>query len=252
MVQKKVADKSKKSPHILSDHKKVGKILVPPLLQLGKFNYVKWIDTILPEILWLGLINEYFGLQVGTEIGLSLAKEAADLVNINRKSYFAATGSYINLTSEQKKTIVENLKHRDTLTYLQESLYSLVYLYPECPLKFLFDDSFSISESKDFHLKRYKLHLGKFFDNESKPCVFMISSAIYIAFATDMLKVLKGTSLANFPAVKDYPLTEESKRIASSMEATINVFFGTETFDIPSAWSKYFWNRGLELQTCEL
>lgn len=42
---------------VLLDHKKVGKRFVPPLLQLGPLGEIKWIDCILPELLWLGLLK---------------------------------------------------------------------------------------------------------------------------------------------------------------------------------------------------
>ena len=52
-----------------------------------------------------------------------------------------------------------------------------------------------------------------------------------MAFATDMLVVSSETNLANFPAVADYPRTEESRQIAASVRATINAFFAFHSYD---------------------
>ena len=71
---------------ILSDHKRIKKKLVPPILQIGKFHEVKWVDYILPELLWLGLLNEFHGLKLGAELGLSLANAANKLNNQPKKN----------------------------------------------------------------------------------------------------------------------------------------------------------------------
>ena len=39
---------------VLGDHRRVGKRFVPPFVaMLGQLQYVKWIDDLLPEVLWL-------------------------------------------------------------------------------------------------------------------------------------------------------------------------------------------------------
>lgn len=62
------------------------------------------------------------------------------------------------------------------------------------------------------------------------------------------LKVFEGQSLANFPAIQYYPETEDSRIVAAGIRATINVLWGTEK--ALTDWADYFWNRGLELETC--
>ena len=71
---KRVKDAQKS--RVLSDHKKVEKRFIPPLLQLGPLGEIKWIDCILPELLWIGLLNEYYDLSKGAELGLSLVRAA--------------------------------------------------------------------------------------------------------------------------------------------------------------------------------
>jgi hypothetical protein len=56
-------------------------------------------------------------------------------------------------------------------------------------------------------------------------------------------------SLANFPEIEKYPDTPESERVGSGVRAAIISFFGS-SYDLSSTWPAYFWNRGLELESC--
>jgi hypothetical protein len=79
----------------------------------------------------------------------------------------------------------------------------------------------------------------------------MQANGVYIAFVTGKLQVAPGLSLANFPAIEKYPETEESRRVASGVRMAVNMFIGMAE-QSPNDWQKYFWNRGLELEPCEL
>jgi hypothetical protein len=126
----------------------------------------------------------------------------------------------------------------------------LIAFYPEYPLNFLFEGSLPQLEAFETSLERFKDFLSTLFDKYEKPATLMQANAIYIAFVTGLLKVAEGLSLANFPAVADFPETEESKRIATSVRATVNGLGGNYLDPKQSVWSNYFWNRGLELQPC--
>ena len=97
----------------------------------------------------------------------------------------------------------------------------------------------------------FKTLLATLFDKVDKPAMFMQANGVYIAFMTGKLRVAKGLSLANFPAIEKYPDTEESRRVASGVRAVISMAIGMAD-KLPNDWPTYFWNRGLELEPCEL
>ena len=41
---------------MLESHKRIGKRLVPPLSEIGPWKEVSWVDEVLPELLWIGLL----------------------------------------------------------------------------------------------------------------------------------------------------------------------------------------------------
>jgi hypothetical protein len=59
---------SKKKP-VLGDHKKQGKVLIPPFTYLvGPLQDVSWISTMIPELCWIALIHEKHGSRHAVEL----------------------------------------------------------------------------------------------------------------------------------------------------------------------------------------
>jgi hypothetical protein len=77
------------------------------------------------------------------------------------------------------------------------------------------------------------------------------ASAVYFAFVAGCLKAATGTSLADFPEVENYPNTEPSQAVASSIRATLNFLYGDARERFPTQWPANFWNRALELEECQ-
>ena len=253
MSKEEPKDHKAQEKRVLSDHRKKGKKFIPPFVHLlGGLKEVKWLDCILPELLWLGLLNDYHGLAKGAEIALVLAKTAAEVVNSPKKILFASTSIYSTLPEEQKYEILQSLKKTNLFNPLKEALVPFGVFYPECPLNFIFEDERPTLKNPQEEMRRFKEVLSTLFDRWESPGTFIQANAVYIAFVTDVLKVFEGLALANFPEIEKFPHTEESCRVASSCRATVNTFFGVPFYDSSSSWPGYFWNRGLELEKCEV
>lgn len=234
---------------VLSDHRRVGKRFIPPFIHmLGGLQEVKWIDVPVPELLWLGLLNYRHGLMRGAELAVEVARAAVAALRPDKKVWFGPVSAYAKLSREQQQAVVTALKAGGHLDDLKSALDGLVTLYPECPLAFVFEGESSQGKPSD-HLSQLKVVLADLFDKTTKAATLMQANAVYIAFATDMMVVSSETSLAKFPAVADYPHTEEAKRVGAAVRASINGFFGM-SYDNSSSWPRYFWNRGLEIDQC--
>jgi hypothetical protein len=235
----------KKKPGVLEDHRRHGSKFIPPLLQLGGIKTVRWQLPILPELLWLSLLNDAYGPKTGAELGLACAMLAAGLV---KHKWFATTSSYLVLSGPQLRQLVQGLDSRHHGENLRKALNDLVWFYPECPLKFVFPSGPSRPRDEIKALGALKLSVGNLYDRTDVDPMIMQANAIYIAFISGMLKVAPGVSLAEFPEIEHYPRTETSRRVGSGVRAAINFFFGSE--ETPSTWPHYFWNRGLQLEPC--
>lgn len=235
---------------ILDDHQRIGKRFIPPFAKLG-FTEISWVEMLLPELLWLGLLNDHHGLARGAELAIAVARAAASTWTQERKKLFAASSSFIVLDHVQKKAVVASLASSGHLEDIREALLPLPLFYPDCPLNFIFDQTPTVSDTSVV-LARFKQSLDRQFDRWDKPATMVQSNMVYIAFVTDVLKVMKGLSLANFPAIEKFPDTDESKKVAGSVRCTVSTFFAPPHYDSASSWPCYFWSQGFLIEPCSL
>lgn len=256
------AKKGQPQKGVLADHQKVGKTFIPPMMKVGPFKYSHWLGGIIPEFLWIGLLNYFHGEKIGADLAVSLARSATDITGQSPtgaipkapmpkfaeppKEWFAPTRAYTTLSEEQRKEVVKYLTKAQKLEPLQEALYPLAAFYPQFPLKFLFEGN-ALDENPE-RLVPLKETIKQLLDKYDRPPVMMLATALYIGFLTNKIKVFEGLALANFPAIEQYPNTEESRVVGASVRATALVMmdFKENSFN----WPDYFWNRGLELESC--
>jgi hypothetical protein len=235
---------------VLSDHRRIGSRFIPPLIhKLGQPQEMSWVDTRLPELIWLALLNQRYGVMRGAELALEIARAAIDSLGPAKKIWFAPMSAYANLTEEQQLAVVTNLKKYD-LSDLRAGLAIFADFYPYFPMGFLIRGG-TRNECPVAGLSDLKTLLRDSFDKTSKVATLMQANAMYIALVTDMLTASPGIAFANLPAVADYPETEESERVGASVRAGIMGLFGM-SYENSSPWPGYFWNRGLEIDDCML
>src|SRR3989442_12399779 len=87
---------------VLSDHRKVGTKFIPPTRQLlPSLREVPWVDRILPELVWLTILNDRLGIHRGTEVGAQAAKLADAIFQSEIPANFAFVSSFSLLKLEQ-------------------------------------------------------------------------------------------------------------------------------------------------------
>ena len=238
-------------PKILADHRQVGKRFIPPMLDVGVFEAAKWREMILPEVLWIGLLNNANGFRLGGELSLDVARAAVNSFTDQKPQVlFAGASSFSTLDQTQQSRMVDELESKSKILPLRNSLATLAFYYPTFPLRFLFRDQELHEDSNHVNLASLKILLESLFNRWETPATMVQANVVYIAFVTGKLHVKKGLALENFPAIQDFPRTQESKRIAGSVRAFVSAYFGHLGGQRVSAWPKTFWNRGLEIEKC--
>ena len=255
-MSKGKAKSSGKRKRVLSDHDKIGKRLVPPMLRAGRVNGISLGKDIVPEFLWLALLNNYHGWKTGVELSLALARQASTICETNTaelaessravpKEFFGTVTAYATLSHQQKETLVSGIKATDEYFPLTTALEPLVSLYPACPLLFLFGNKVPTPTSDA--IDQLKCLIRELFDKHSKPAVWMFANAVYIALCTGRLQIHQGSQLSRFNDIEAYPKTERSRGVAAMVRATSYSLLAHTHPD----WAKYFWNRGLEIEACD-
>lgn len=230
-------------------YKRNKSIYTPPILQLGKFTSVNWVEDILPEIIWIGILQKHFGLGLGSKLALQISETTSKLTGRNN-TWLAPLSSYNYLKDDEKEIISNEMKSLNYLKNYETAFTDITFLYPKFPLAFLASD---ISKcNKDLILKEFKVFLSSLFDRTNFTTTFMQATAVDMAFQTGIFTVAPNTTLAKFDEISKFPVTDLSKQVASAIRSSLNLFFSSNnsltTMDI--SWRSYFWNRGLELEKC--
>ncbi|MEM1405639.1 MAG: hypothetical protein AAGG59_02605 [Bacteroidota bacterium] len=235
-----------KSPkRVLENHTRLGKKLLPPLMNLN-LKEISYVQYVIPELIWIAILNKKYGLKKGTELGLELVRLTSTLSLLNNN--FSYISSYELLNNSVRKRILTELNHRGVLGPIQDGLFDFVSIYPECPLSFLVDSS---TNSKD-KLQGLKEILLDLYDKKGATATFMMGNVLYFMGVMGKLRLVKGSPMDNLPELQNYPETLDSRIIASGVRATIFAMIGKNFISASGNWNKYFWKRGIELEPCQI
>lgn len=240
-------NKGKRTP-VLGDHRRVQSKLVTPFNdRFGPGREVSWINVMIPEMLWIALVQRAWGPRRGVEIITAFTRDVRASDPTRNRTIWAAAGKFSALPVGVLTRIVEDQPYKDDLC---ASLAPLNVHYPDHPMRELISPTEGGLFSKQ--IDSLKSLVAEQFDRSSPRATMVQATATWLAFDADRLKVSKGQALAHFPRIEDYPNTKQSKMIAASVRATLNGMFGnSDQMASGSNWPNAFWNRGLELEPCE-
>jgi hypothetical protein len=223
------------------------------MLQLtAPLSEVRWGNFMLPELLWLGLLIQRYNYLKGAELGLLFSLTAMDVIKENK--WFGPISSYLDLTDMQKEEIIKSLISSDTLDQYKEALMPLAVFYPRCPLNFIFKNDNVKNIDRPELLNDFKIFLNKNFARRDRNAMLIQGSAVYTALGCDLLKIcVPESELPKIPEILiDYPNSDESRRSGSEVRATLNMLLGEARDNYSASWPNDFWNRGLELEPCNM
>lgn len=204
----------------------------------------------MPELLWIALIQDYHGLHEGVALITRFTRSARKCSSSKKKNIFATITSLGELTKDEMLCLQGELIARGDLFEIQKALFPLIALYPECPLDFLYSIKPSSSVEKKEHLERMKNVVGGMYNKISRDTMMVQATAIWLAFDSGVLKVFEGLALAKFPEIERYPHTELSEKVAASIRSSIYMLFTEHHYQDSENWPKYFWNHGIGVDKC--
>jgi len=228
---------------LLSDHKRVGKKLVPPLLQYPNIHLSSWIDTGLPQTIWLAVLHDRLGQVRGTQSALDFCKAA---INVAPNHGYSLVTDFARLDAEAGARIQAELGS-ELLARLRNALQPFVNLYPQCPLAVVAGVQ-PRTGSLEQDVEWFKTLLAQMFDKTSRHSTLALATSVYVLMGQGRMFIDPNSMLARLSEIEAYPETEVSRLIASSVRATVNSFVRPE--DASAVWPHYFWTRGFELEDC--
>jgi len=230
----------KKKP-ILENHKKEGKKLIPPLLSFN-MQPRSYVQDSIPEIIWIAVIIKKQGLELGTHLGVEFVKTVNSCISKRELPYY--TSWYSNL-NEEAKMISKALRDNHIYDVLKNDFQDFLNVYPESPFCKIFKSTRCTKENVSF----VKIIINELFDKRSWLSTFSLGNIMYFLNTLGKLHLVGNSPLAEFPKLVDYPNTEISKIIASSVRATSNILLSSEKLK-NEKWISEFWNHGFKLEPC--
>ena len=241
-------DNSVNEQRVLRGYRRMGKRFIPPFLQHMSLTESRWMDDRVPELIWIALLIQVFGLKRGTEIALKIAKSAAKCGQPTQKA-FAAASDYTMFKTEHGGHLCLELMAAGVLEEARRGLAALIDHYPEFPLSFLGKPEKIAENAPVSTLDDLGETIVSINDREGYAGTFAQATVVCIYFANDQLKVFPNTGLSNFPAIEEYPMTEESLKVAASVRSAVT---GLLAKGVSPDWRNSFWNQGRSLGPCEV
>jgi hypothetical protein len=237
-------NKKKNKKTILEGYKKVGKKFIPPLVQYEGFREINWVNDIVPEIIWIAVVQKKLGYKVANEAISELHKnylEICDTKYIN--SFFS---SYDSMSDETKAKLKNQFSSNQYFSKFFEGIKDLQYYFPNHPLQFLYDDR-AIQKS-EVSIQLLKDSIKGILDRRSEAGTIAQASVLFNSMATGKFNAPVGSIFWEFEEIDNYPKTEKSLLLASSIRAMINAFMHKETRNIECEWVKCFWQKSFQLE----
>jgi hypothetical protein len=235
---------------VLGDHKRVKSKLITPFNDLlGPMRDVSWINTMIPELLWIALLHNAHGDRRAVEIVTAFTRAVRTNSPDFSGTVWAAAGKFADMPDGMLQRIVTGIDAK-CADALRTALTPLAALYPTHPVNAIYGDAIPIAEPDMLdHLRHVVVGL---YDRSARDTMMVQATAIWVAFDSGRLKVASDLALASFPRIEDYPTTELSQRIGASIRASLNQMFGDgQMMASDGRWPIDFWNHGLQLQPCE-
>jgi hypothetical protein len=244
-----VSKHTQKKRKLLEGHKKVGSRFIPPMKQIPNMKSTSFVNQMLPELIWIGLVNDNIGYVKGARFVEKIFIAANEIAAGETKENFAYASSYGMLDDSNKLALIDKLAPLGILDDLKNYLAPLVLLYyDEFPMRFIGPPSTVISNEQ--LVRRISLCVEKHLDKYETPGIVLNGSVFLYRLVTKTISFSADMKLPNFNAVIDAPESDEAKRAAGFMRANAIGEFGT--LGISDRWARYFWNRGYELSPCTL
>lgn len=239
---------------ILNEYKRDKKKFIAPMNYMlqdrgWQVHYVEVNHRyeVIPEIIWLAILNEKFGINETSEVLTELIKIANELNKDSKTFITGFASSWINIKNE-KSQLHTALDKKGISSFLSEGLSGFLHLFPESPLSVIIKRKETYIIGEIDLLKKMIKYLS---DYESKETIFAMAHVIYTAVLINKYQFSKQVDISPRKLV-DYPNTFDSLRIAATLRASLRMFYGNTLKDSEFKTNKYFWQRCLELEPCKI
>lgn len=223
------------SQSILEGHNRERKKLIPPVLGIGNTQLISTIDTIIPEVVWVGLILDWHGVRNGIEVVSNFLKALWEIDNTKNRYRFS------ELCSNQ--ILVEKLPEAMKLD-VEIAFYTFRKVY-EC----IGLDWAKGYECEEESSRRIIRTVSKYTNRFEQPYLIVVSTIIYSMALAEKMRFAPGT-LPNIEAIVSNWGSDEAELASCSVRACSMTFFPHDGSEASEDWCKTFWRKNYQMSEC--
>lgn len=245
--------KRKRLTSSLKDHRKVGKVLLPPLAQLTPaMTTIDWIRDQLPEFLWIDSVLA--------------APGAVELFNrcLDALDPFVPDGPQLLVGTVSSFRLVPADRRPEALVAVRDSgLYKAAFpdvfltaigLYPECPMAWVADEQWRRDHRIDpeVGLAWLREAVLRLMPGKDKTATLRRMVPVNRLFKHNRLLLNKNLEVTKY--LGSYPnCSERGQHLVESFgRSCMNIHFMQEREKDPTGWAAYFWGQNFNLTVCQL
>jgi hypothetical protein len=234
---------------ILSDHIKVKKKLRPTLNHHFNFKETSHDKEVIPEIFWIDLFYEKYGLKETVDLITDLTK-LIEQHKINN-SFFncCLISNYEKLDDFDKSTILKFVKETYLYDKINSALDGMNYYFPNSPISFLLRNR---KTNRVRFLKNLKKSILNLYNRTSINSTYALANAVYSQGIAGHLFFNSEIEKFDMNELLNYPNTDESKRVAALIRASIKPIIRVSIESDNPKWHKSFWQTCFELEPCKI
>lgn len=215
-----------------------------PMVAHFPMGEVSWTKELLPEFLWLGLVNRHIGEHETARLLHELVARAGSLPTT---TWLALMSTYAALDHPSRALCHDALSAR-CKEQLSESLEPLTAIFPDHPMAFLVSPA---SIDATAAVPELRAAVSEHQDRRGVPAMWMQTHAEYLLLDQHLISFGSEEMVPDLNAIAAYPRTEESQRAAAQIRASLNGLSQVFLDALPDrTWGATFWSKCMTLGEC--
>lgn len=224
---------------LLDGHKRKKQKLVPPLSSFAEVQFVSTLDSILPEVLWIGAVIETYGLRDAVAIVSTFLKSLWTQFEKEPPEFFR----YSVLADPKLANVVTSAEGFGAL----EPIFAKFSLFYGAEWSPPVDTPVEAIEAQSSIEAWVKACWNRF----EQPFLLVGGTIIYSLAISDRMKFAPGIAPDLEALAQDFE-SSAAKKSAGFIRASLMAFFPQSSNERAALWSKRFGDRNYDSTDCKI
>jgi len=208
------------------------------------FQFVSYIDEVLPEIILLGLLNDAHGYKRGADLSFKLREASSQSCEHSAP----IVSDLARFSRDEIQQTIEALATAGALEPVREALTPFILLCPAHPLAGLGPAEMG----RDVAMGHLKGCVGRLYDRYSTPACAAMANLYYVQACAGRLHIAQGMRVPDLDAIITRPDSDDALHASASVRMYAQSLVGRMREEQATDWPDTFWNNCYQFSECDL